>query len=60
MTGVQTCALPILFILFTGFFVILIKPNVRAYYDYCNILFHNIFIYLISNDLMCNILIVSS
>ena len=43
-----------------GSFVILIKPNVRAHYDYCNILLHNICIYLIFNDLMCNILTVSS
>ena len=36
-----------IFILFTGSFVILIKPNVRAHYNYSNILLHNICIYLI-------------
>ena len=38
-----------IFILFTGSFVILIKPNVRAHYDDCNILLHYICIYLIFN-----------
>ena len=47
-------------ILFTCSFIILIKPNVIAHYDYCNILLYNICIYLIFSDFMYNILIVSS
>ena len=38
----------------------LIKPNVRAHYDYYNILLYNICMYLIFNDIVCKILTVSS
>ena len=38
----------------------LIKPNVRAHYDYYNILLHNICMYLIFNDIVCKILTHSS
>ena len=38
----------------------LIKPNVRAHYDYYNILLHNICMFLIFNDIVCKILTVSS
>ena len=38
----------------------MIKPNVRAHYDYYNILLHDICMYLIFNDIVCKILTVSS
>ena len=49
-----------IYILFVDSFVILIKPNVRTHYDYCNMLPHNICMYLIFNDLMCKMLTISS
>ena len=44
-----------IFILFTGSFAILIKPNIRVHYDYCNILLHNICIYLIFNIIILHV-----
>ena len=42
--------------MFTNSFVILIKPNVSAHYDYFNILLPNICVFIIFNNLMCKIL----
>ena len=37
--------------MFTNSFVILIKPNVSAHYDYFNILLPNICVFIIFNNL---------